>query len=694
MDTEVDPALTRLKGVGAQLAEKLERLHLRQIPDLLFHLPLRYEDRTRIHPLGQLRLGQHALIRGRVVNTSVQYGRRRSLLVRVRDDSGEVGLRFYYFSAAQQRQLQPGTAIQAFGEARRGATGLEFYHPEYSAADDDGALPAPSGTLTPVYPTTEGLTQKRLRQLMEQALAWMRTSDELPDLLPASLREQWQLPALPTALDFIHNPPPATDLETLISGDHPCVARLAVEELLAQHLGLRQLRHQARAEAAPPLHSQGGTLQQQLRASLPFALTAAQDRVLEEIEADLARPVPMLRLVQGDVGAGKTLVAVLAMLRAVDAGWQSVFMAPTEILAEQHARNLTAWLQSLGIEVVLLLGRQTRRQRTEALARIAAGAACVVGTHALFQEEVRYQRLGLVVVDEQHRFGVDQRLLLREKGRQQGLVPHQLIMTATPIPRTLAMSMYADLDFSVIDELPPGRTPVVTTVMNDAQRERVIQRVRDACTDRRQVYWVCTLIEDSDELQAQAAEELYTQLTEALQPFRVALVHGRMKNSEKSAVMSAFKAGETQVLVATTVIEVGVDVPNASVMIIENAERLGLSQLHQLRGRVGRGAADSYCVLLYRPPLSQGGKARLNTMRSTSDGFQIAEQDLLLRGPGEVLGTRQTGEAGFRIANLQRDQHWLPAVKQLSETLEREYPDMATALLARWHPEGLNYGKV
>ncbi len=694
MTSEASPLLETLKGVGPQLAEKLQRLHLYRLSDLLFHLPLRYEDRTRTQPLGQLRLGQHALIQGQVISVQVQYGRRRSLLVRVRDETGEVGLRFYYFSRAQQQQLQPGTALQAFGEARRGATGPEFYHPEYTTAASPEALPAPNGTLTPVYPTTEGLTQKRLRQLMAQALEGLNNSAVLTDLLPESLRQRWELPDLPTALHFVHNPPPSTDLETLASGDHPCVARLAVEELLAQHLGLRQLRHLARREAAPPLSPRHNALQAQLRELLPFSLTGAQDRVLTEIEADLTRPEPMLRLVQGDVGSGKTLVALMAMLRAVDAGWQAAFMAPTEILAEQHARNLQAWLQPLGIEVVLLQGRLGRRQRAEALARIADGAACIVGTHALFQAEVTYQRLGLVVVDEQHRFGVDQRLLLREKGRRQGIAPHQLIMTATPIPRTLAMSLYADLDFSVIDELPPGRTPVVTTVLSDQQRDRVIQRVHEACADQRQVYWVCTLIEDSDELQAQAAEELQAQLVEALAPYRVALVHGRMKNTEKSAAMAAFKAGDIQVLVATTVIEVGVDVPNASVMIIENAERLGLSQLHQLRGRVGRGATDSFCVLLYHAPLSQSGKARLNTMRSTSDGFRIAEQDLLLRGPGEVLGTRQTGEADFRIADLQRDQHWLPAVKAMAETLERDYPETADALLHRWYPEGLNYGKV
>ncbi len=693
MRQDGDPELTSLKGVGPGLTEKLARLHLHTLSDLLFHLPLRYEDRTRVVPMGRLRLYQHALLQGEIVRSDVQFGKRRSLLVRLRDDTGEVGIRLFYFSRQQQAQLKPGVALQVFGEARRGATGLELYHPEYQAAPSPDQLPAPAGTLTPVYPTTEGLNQKRLRQLMDQALAWLHDQGALNDLMPRALLQRAELPDLTAALTFLHNPPPNTDPQTLAEGDHPCIARLVVEELLAQHLALRQLRTRARVDAAPSLAA-ASPRQAALRQSLPFALTGAQDRVLHEVEADLAREEPMLRLVQGDVGSGKTLVAVMAMLRAMDNGWQAAFMAPTEILAEQHARNLGAWLTPLGLDVVLLQGKLKKKEREAALARIAQGAACVVGTHALFQTDVQYHKLGLIIVDEQHRFGVDQRLLLREKGRQQGIAPHQLIMTATPIPRSLAMSLYADLDISVIDELPPGRTPVKTTVLSDAQRDRVIERVRDACAEQRQVYWVCTLIEDSEELQAQAAEDLYGQLQTALAPWRVALIHGRMKNAEKSDIMRAFQAGEIQVLVATTVIEVGVDVPNASVMIIENAERLGLSQLHQLRGRVGRGARDSFCLLMYRPPLSQNGKSRLNTMRSTNDGFQIAEQDLLLRGPGEVLGTRQTGEAGFRIANLQRDQHWLPVVRELGDSLEQDYPQVARALLARWHPEGLDYGKV
>ncbi|MFY0663537.1 MAG: ATP-dependent DNA helicase RecG [Natronospirillum sp.] len=687
-------ALTQLKGVGPSLVEKLGRLGVQDITDLLFHLPLRYEDRTRIWSMGQLHPGQHVLLRGTVVRTQVQFGRRRSLLVKIRDDSGEVGMRLFYFNKAQQAALQPGAALQVFGEARRGATGLELYHPEYVLASTLDALPRLDGRLTPVYPTTDGLSQKKWRELIDQALQWLTRNGHLRDLIPPELRARWQLPDLPAALAFLHHPPLGTDPETLREGEHPCVARLVVEELLAHHLGLRQIRARTRAESAPDFHPQGD-LGARLRTSLPFQLTGAQQRVLQEIFTDLERPVPMLRLVQGDVGSGKTLVALCAMLRVMENGWQAALLAPTEILAEQHARNLQALLQPLGIAVVLLLGKHTRKQRDPVLAAIASGdAVCIVGTHALFQEEVQYARLGMVVVDEQHRFGVDQRLSLREKGRQLGKVPHQLIMTATPIPRTLAMSMYADLDISVIDELPPGRTPVVTSVLSNAQRTSVVARVQEACAQQRQVYWVCTLIEDSEELEAQAAEELYAQLAAALVPWRVGLIHGRMKPKDKADIMGAFQRGEVQVLVATTVIEVGVDVPNASVMIIENAERLGLSQLHQLRGRVGRGATASFCLLLYQTPLSQAGKARLNTMRATNDGFQIAEQDLLLRGPGEVLGTRQTGEASFRIADLQRDQHWLPVIKEVAETMEHSYAESVALLLARWHAGDMNYGKV
>lgn len=687
-------ALTQLSGVGPSVQEKLHRLGIPDLPALLFHLPLRYEDRTRLCPLGELRPGQRALIRGTVSRASVQFGRRRSLLVKVRDDTGEVGLRLFYFNKAQQAALQPGVAIQVFGEARRGATGLELYHPEYVVAAELNALPAPDGQLTPVYPTTDGLTQRTWRKLIDQALQWLARRGQLPDLVPEPLRQRWQLPDLGAALSFLHHPPVGTDPDALKSGEHPCVARLVVEELLAHHLGLRQIRARLRSEQAPDFHPQG-TLVKDLLQRLPFPLTGAQQRVLQEIDRDLARPVPMLRLVQGDVGSGKTLVAMMAMARVMAQGWQTALLAPTELLAEQHGRTLAQWLEPIGVSVVVLLGKLTKKQRAPILAAIAEGTAlCVVGTHALFQDDVYYARLGLVVVDEQHRFGVDQRLSLREKGRLAGRVPHQLIMTATPIPRTLAMSMYADLDVSVIDELPPGRTPVVTTVVSNAQRTDVVERVHAACAQARQVYWVCTLIEDSEELEAQAATELYEQLAAALQPYRVGLIHGRMKAQEKASVMADFQAGHVHVLVATTVIEVGVDVPNASVMIIENAERLGLSQLHQLRGRVGRGATASFCLLLYQPPLSQAGKARLNTLRATNDGFQIAEQDLLLRGPGEVLGTRQTGEASFRIADLQRDQRWLPMVKDVAETMEQQYPDAVTLLLARWHASDMNYGKV
>ncbi len=685
--------LTSLPGVGPALAEKLQRLGIVNVSDLLFHLPIRYEDRTRIRPLGEAMQQQAAVFQGIVQSAQVQFGRRRSLLVRLRDATGELGLRFYYFNQRQQAAFQPGRAAQVFGEPRRGASGLEIYHPEYSLAETMDALPGPEGTLTPVYPITEGLAQKRMQGLVRQALDWLQEGGELRDFLPDNLLKPANLPDLRQALTFVHAPAPGTEPRELTDGSHPGIARLALEELLAQHLGLQRVRQAHRQDPAPPL-DRDSPRQQHLRSTLPFQLTAAQNRVLLEIESDLSKPTPMLRLVQGDVGSGKTLVAVMALLKAADNGWQSAFMAPTEILAEQHARNLSTWLAPLDIEPVLLLGKQTRRQRADALARIREGALCVVGTHALFQNEVEFRALGLLVVDEQHRFGVDQRLALREKGRANGLAPHQMIMTATPIPRTLAMSVYADLDLSVIDELPPGRQPVTTTVTSDVQRDQVVNRIREACAEGRQTYWVCTLIEENEELQAQAAEELYEQLGEALAPAAVGLVHGRMKPADKAAVMAGFVDGSIRVLVATTVIEVGVDVPNASVMIIENAERLGLSQLHQLRGRVGRGAAASYCVLLYHAPLSRQGKARLQTMRSTSDGFRIAEQDLMLRGPGEVLGIRQTGLAALRVADLQRDQKWLPTVRTLGEQMIRHYPDRVDAILRRWHPSGLDYGNV
>nr|WP_284047838.1 ATP-dependent DNA helicase RecG [Halomonas gemina] len=697
MSTEIsslDAPVTELKGVGEALALKLARLGIERVSDLLFHLPLRYQDRTRITPIATLRAGHEAVVEGEVVAGEVVRGRRRSLLVRLRDGSGILSLRFFHFSPAQQQQFQPGVRVRAFGEARAGATGLELYHPEYRLLAS-GEAPV-EDHLTPIYPATEGLHQTRLRALIDQALARLDAApDALPDGIPASLRERFDLPELHHCLDTLHRPPPEADAEQLAAGRHPARRRLALEELLAHRLSLQEVRQRIQEDGAPALPG-GRSLQARFLTQLPFALTGAQRRVLDEIAADLARQVPMLRLVQGDVGSGKTVVAAMAALSAIAADCQAAMMAPTEILAEQHYRTFSAWFEPLGIEVAWLSGKLKGKARLDTKAAIQDGRArMVVGTHALFQGDVHFQRLGLAIVDEQHRFGVHQRLALREKGEAGGLTPHQLVMTATPIPRTLAMSAYADLDVSVIDELPPGRTPVKTVVMPDERRPEVMARIRHACAEGRQAYWVCTLIEESEVLECQAAEATRDELVETLPELAIGLVHGRMKASEKAAVMEAFKAGELDLLVATTVIEVGVDVPNASLMIIENPERLGLSQLHQLRGRVGRGAVESFCVLLYHPPLSAHSRERLAVMRETTDGFRIAEKDLEIRGPGEVLGTRQTGLAQMKIADLERDADLLERVAPLAEALLDAHPQASRPLIRRWlGEEAGRYGQV
>lgn len=683
--------LTALKGVGAAMAEKLARVGLENLQDVLFHLPLRYQDRTRITPIGALRPGQDAVVEGIVAGADVVMGRRRSLLVRLQDGSGTLSLRFFHFSQAQKEGLKRGTALRCYGEVRPGATGLEIYHPEYRA--QSGTEPAPvEQSLTPIYPTTEGLTQQRLRQLSQQALARLGPHS-LPDWLPQELARDYRLAPLDQAIRYLHRPPPDANLEELAEGRHWAQHRLAFEELLTHQLSLQRLREQVRAQQAPVLPL-AKKLPQQYLQNLGFAPTGAQQRVAAEIAYDLSQAEPMLRLVQGDVGAGKTVVAALAALQALEAGYQVALMAPTEILAEQHFLNFSKWLQPLGIEVAWLAGKLKGKARAAALEQIAGGCPMVVGTHALFQEEVKFKHLALVIIDEQHRFGVQQRLALRQKGIDGRLCPHQLIMTATPIPRTLAMSAYADLDTSILDELPPGRTPVTTLVIADSRRLEVIERVRNACLQGRQAYWVCTLIEESEELTCQAAETSFEELSAALGELRVGLIHGRMKPAEKAAVMDEFKRGALQLLVATTVIEVGVDVPNASLMIIENPERLGLAQLHQLRGRVGRGSAVSHCVLLYHAPLSQLGRERLAIMRETSDGFIIAEKDLELRGPGEMLGTRQTGLLQFKVADLMRDAGLLPAVRDAAQALLEHWPQHVAPLLERWLRHGQQYGQV
>ncbi|MBU2155918.1 MAG: ATP-dependent DNA helicase RecG [Pseudomonas sp.] len=684
-------SVTALKGVGAALAEKLAKVGLETLQDVLFHLPLRYQDRTRIVPIGALRPGQDAVVEGIVAGADVVMGRRRSLLVRLQDGSGTLSLRFYHFSQAQKEGLKRGTQVRCYGEVRPGSSGLEIYHPEYRALSGNEQI-AVEQTLTPIYPTTEGLTQQRLRQLSEQALARLGPHS-LPDWLPRELADDYQLSPLDQAIRYLHRPPPDADLEELAEGRHWAQHRLAFEELLTHQLSLQRLRESVRAQQAPALPL-AKTLPQQYLANLGFTPTGAQQRVGAEIAYDLSQSEPMLRLVQGDVGAGKTVVAAFAALQALEAGYQVALMAPTEILAEQHFINFSKWLAPLGLDVAWLAGKLKGKARASALEQIAAGAPMVVGTHALFQDEVRFAKLALVIIDEQHRFGVQQRLALRQKGIGGRMCPHQLIMTATPIPRTLAMSAYADLDTSILDELPPGRTPVNTLVIADSRRLEVVERVRLACNEGRQAYWVCTLIEESEELTCQAAETTFTDLAAALGGLNVGLIHGRMKPAEKAAVMDQFKQGQLQLLVATTVIEVGVDVPNASLMIIENPERLGLAQLHQLRGRVGRGSAASHCLLLYHPPLSQLGRERLAIMRETCDGFVIAEKDLELRGPGEMLGTRQTGLLQFKVADLMRDADLLPAVRDAAQALLEHWPQHVSPLLERWLRHGQQYGQV
>ena len=684
-------SVTALKGVGAALAEKLAKVGLETLQDVLFHLPLRYQDRTRIVPIGALRPGQDAVVEGIVAGADVVMGRRRSLLVRLQDGSGTLSLRFYHFSQAQKEGLKRGTQVRCYGEVRPGSSGLEIYHPEYRALSGSEPI-AVEQTLTPIYPTTEGLTQQRLRQLSEQALARLGPHS-LPDWLPRELADDYQLSPLDQAIRYLHRPPPDADLEELAEGRHWAQHRLAFEELLTHQLSLQRLRESVRAQQAPALPL-AKRLPQQYLANLGFTPTGAQQRVGAEIAYDLSQSEPMLRLVQGDVGAGKTVVAAFAALQALEAGYQVALMAPTEILAEQHFINFSKWLAPLGIEVAWLAGKLKGKARASALEQIATGAPMVVGTHALFQDEVQFQKLALVIIDEQHRFGVQQRLALRQKGIGGRMCPHQLIMTATPIPRTLAMSAYADLDTSILDELPPGRTPVNTLVIADSRRLEVVERVRLACNEGRQTYWVCTLIEESEELTCQAAETTFEDLSAALGGLNVGLIHGRMKPAEKAAVMDQFKQGQLQLLVATTVIEVGVDVPNASLMIIENPERLGLAQLHQLRGGVGRGSAASHCLLLYPPPLSQLGRERLAIMRETCDGFVIAEKDLELRGPGEMLGTRQTGLLQFKVADLMRDADLLPSVRDAAQALLEHWPQHVSPLLERWLRHGQQYGQV
>ena len=687
-------SVSRLAGVGAKLEQKMQRIGIFTISDLLFHLPFRYLDRTRLTPIGSLRPGQEALITGTVELTQVRYGRRRSLLCHISDGTGAIVLRFFYFTRSQQDRLEKGALLRCWGAVRRGPKLLEMVHPEYqliSAAERE----AVETSLTPVYPATEGLAQARLRSLTDQALKVLeRNSGHLAELLPGEILREYAMPDLQEALNYVHRPPPDADQEALKAGIHPSQQRLAFEEMLAHHLSLRTLRREIQARAAPAFQVQERLLGDFI-SQLPFALTGAQQRVVGEATLDLQRAVPMLRLVQGDVGSGKTVIAAAAAFLALASGYQVAFMAPTELLADQHLHNLGQWFSASGYPVRMLSGKVKGQGRRSALEEIASTTPLIaVGTHALFQKQVEFGRLGLVIIDEQHRFGVHQRFALFAKGDKTDQVPHQLVMTATPIPRTLAMTVFADLDLSVVDELPPGRKPVNTVVISNERRQEIVDRIATVCRQGRQVYWVCTLIDESDSAQYQAATETQEYLQQALPGLDIGLIHGRMSSTEKEQNMARYKSGATDLLVATTVIEVGVDVPAASLMIIENAERLGLSQLHQLRGRVGRGDQRSDCVLMYQPPLSETAQARLEIMRATTDGFEIAKRDMELRGPGEILGTRQTGLPQMRIADLVRDARLIPRIQEVSARLLERHPEQVDPLLERWIAKNADLGNV
>ena len=679
-------SVQQLQGVGAAAAALLEKLHIFSTDDLLFHLPRDYEDRSTIIPMNQLVVGRSYLLEGEVRSVDFPPGKKKSLAALLQDDFGKVTLRFYHIYKGLTDRIKIGQRLRIFGEVRVGARGLELYHPEIQVIQQHTALPKTQ--LTAIYPSTEGLTQPKLREYVRQALQYY--SDELAELLPKKYSNGYELKE---ALHYIHEPPTDANMLQLNQGSHPAQQRLIFEELVAHQVSLLTRRAYIRQIAAPRFNS-SKVLAKHLLDGLPFQMTHAQKRVSKEILHDLKQDQPMLRLVQGDVGAGKTLVAAVAACHALEADWQVALMAPTEILAEQHYLNFKRWFEPLGIEVAWLSGKQKGKARAQAEQQIKQGhAQLIVGTHALFQDNVEFSRLGLVIIDEQHRFGVDQRLALRNKGANQ-FTPHQLVMTATPIPRTLAMSAYGDLDTSIIDELPPGRTPIQTVTIPLDRREQVLQRIASNCREGKQAYWVCTLVEQSETLDAQAAEATYQEIKERFPDINIGLVHGKMKADEKQAVMQAFKDNQSQLLIATTVIEVGVDVPNASIMVIENAERLGLSQLHQLRGRVGRGATASFCALLYKVPLSQNGQERLSILRESNDGFVIAEKDLEIRGPGELLGTKQTGDMGFRVARLERDDHLLTQAHYVAEQILKDYPQHADGLLKRWLPEAPRYAYV
>jgi len=679
--------LIDLRGVGPALVSKLKKLNILSQYDLLFLLPIRYEDKTSLKNINSLVSGEKALIQGRVVMTTVVYRGRRMLITQLSDDTGIITLRMFHFSKKQAKQLAKNTLVRCFGQARTTTSGLEMIHPEYQIINPKKPLPLETG-LTPIYPTTEGLQQGRLRKIIRVALE--RQIDSIPELLPASIVKELGLVPLTEALKEIHQP---SQRNTLNEYENLFRKRLIIEELLANQLALKRLKRRTKKESAQSLAKP--LLKESLILALPFELTKSQSRVVEEIEEDLKTNHPMMRLLQGDVGSGKTIVAALAMLIAVGSKQQAVLMAPTELLAEQHFDNLVSWFEPLGVSVGLLKSKLSAKDRRKIYAGIAEGSIdIVVGTHALFQPDVCYKSLALVVVDEQHRFGVEQRLNLMKKSSDRNSIPHQLIMTATPIPRSLAMTAYGDLDASIIDELPKGRGDIQTIVVPEEKRSQVMEKIFKECKLGRQSYWVCPLIEESEELNFQAAESTYVLLQEKLRQLNIGLVHGKLSSAKKIKAMESFKHGNTNVLVATTVIEVGVDVANASVMVVENAERMGLTQLHQLRGRIGRGKHQSLCILIYKNPLSSIAKQRLAAIRASNDGFMIAEKDLQLRGPGELLGTRQKGLIGLRIADIMRDAYLLPEINKLTVNIEANHPDTIEQLVRRWVGDQLEYRNV
>ena len=686
-------AITSLKGVGPSLERKFNQLGIYNLQDLLLHLPFRYEDRTKLSPINSVKLGDHVQINGEIVSNKILFGPRRSLQCMLRDSTGFIYLRFFHFSSAQKNSLTAGKLLSCYGEVRRGRNGFEIYHPEYKEIHsyDTNSL---ENSLTPIYSTTDGIQQKRLRSFVKQGIEILNRNHKLVEYLPSEILSEYKLCNLKDAIQTLHNPPNCLDLNILNRGLSSFQQRLAFEELLAHRLCIQKFRKAPNQLLAPGVIFKKG-LHEDFLDQLPFKLTDGQESALKDILSDLTQTTPMHRLLQGDVGSGKTVVAAIASIQVIGNGYQVALMAPTEILAEQHFNNFKKWCMPLGIRVGWLSGKIKGALRKETLQDLEFGTCqIIIGTHALFQKDVIYNKLGFIIIDEQHRFGVHQRLSLRNKASSSVFQPHQLVMTATPIPRTLAMSVYADLDSTVIKDLPPGRLRVNTAVISNEKRADIVKRIKDACINGRQVYWVCTLIEESEALECEAAEVISQNLANLLPKTRVGLIHGRMSSEEKNRVMMDFKNGDIQLLVATTVIEVGVDVPNASLMIIEDAERLGLAQLHQLRGRVGRGNIQSHCILLYQTPLSRDGKLRLGVMRESCDGFYIAEKDLELRGPGQVLGTNQAGLMSFKIADMQRDALLLEDIKNVSEALMLHNKEIVDPLINRWLSNREEYANV